>query len=42
MAATTTVQRTMNSTIADLLTGLGFEVELFADTGSVLVTDMRG
>jgi hypothetical protein len=40
--ATTTVQRTMNATIADLLTGMGFEVELFADTGSVLVTDMRG
>jgi hypothetical protein len=41
-SVTATVQRTMNSTIANVLAGMGFEVEPFAETGSVLVTDMRG
>jgi hypothetical protein len=41
-ALTATVQRTMNDTIATLLTGMGFEVEHFAETGSILVTDIVG
>ena len=36
------VQRTMNAAIADLLHGMGFELEAFGDAGSFLVTDVRG
>ena len=40
-AMTATVQETMNATVADLLTCMGFEVEPFG-AGCSLVTDMRG
>lgn len=40
-AMTATVQETMNTTVATLLTGMGFEVEPFG-AGCSLVTDIRG
>ena len=40
-AMTATVQETMNATVADLLTCMGFEVEPFG-AGCSLVTDIRG
>jgi hypothetical protein len=40
-AMTATVQETMNATVANLLTAMGFEVEPFG-AGCSLVTDIRG
>jgi hypothetical protein len=39
---TAAVQSTMNAAVAELLEGMGFEVEPFTSTGSLLVTDIRG
>jgi hypothetical protein len=41
-AVAAAVQSTMNAAVADLLTGMGFEVEPFTSAGSLLVTDIRG
>ena len=41
VAASTTVQQSMNAAIADILANLGFVVEAFDATGSSLVTALR-
>jgi hypothetical protein len=41
-AVVETVQEAMNATLDDVLTAMGFEVEVFDAGGSLLVTDIRG
>ena len=41
-AVVETVQEAMNATLDDVLTAMGFEVEVFDAGGSLLITDIRG